>query len=218
MIAQDVTASVISPYLEGSLDYPLFFLVAGVLLLLLGRRLFWLFIAAAGFAAGLELAHAAMPHEPELVAAAAAVLLGLLGAVLAIFVQKIAVALAGFLGGGYLAATLYPSLAEASGAGHFAPWLLFAAGGVLGAILMTVFFNWALIILSALQGAHFILKGLRLEPLPLGAHRRHLGGGSSPVRSFFEHHGYGTMLFLVLAVMGVAVQAATYRRVPPREE
>ena len=71
-----------------SSEYPLLFLLVGALLLLLGRRLFWLFIAAAGFITGIELTRLLFPHQPELLGVAIAVLLGLLGAVLAIFVQK----------------------------------------------------------------------------------------------------------------------------------
>src|SRR5437667_7889135 len=75
----------------------------GVVILFFGRKLFWLCVAAVGFAAGVELApHLA--HEPSpLMALTVALVLGFLGALLALFLQKIAIAVVGFLAGGKLA-------------------------------------------------------------------------------------------------------------------
>src|SRR5437867_3046454 len=78
-------------------------LVVGTLLLLFGRQLFWLFVGLIGFAAGLQLAPLLLPGTSEVVVFIAAVLLGLAGAVLAILLQKVAIALAGFVAGGYIA-------------------------------------------------------------------------------------------------------------------
>src|SRR3989442_15059137 len=75
----------------------------GVVILLFGRKLFWLCVAAVGFAAGVELAPRLI-HEPStLLALTVAIVLGLIGALLAIFLQKIAIAVVGFLAGGKLA-------------------------------------------------------------------------------------------------------------------
>jgi len=173
--------------------YPLAFLLVGLLLLLIGRRLFWLFVAVAGFLAGVTLAPLILPHQSELFTLLVALGLGVAGTLLAIFLQKIAVALAGFAGGGYLAAVLCAPLlgGAADGARYPGTWLCALIGGILGAVLLIVFFNWALIILSSLQGAHLIARAL---PMP-----RH----------------YHPLLFVLLAVIGIAVQAATYRRQSP---
>src|SRR5438046_9823407 len=78
----------------------------GVVILLFGRKLFWLCVAAVGFAAGVELAPH-MVHEPSpLLALTIALVLGLIGALLALFLQKIAIAVLGFLAGGKLAGAI----------------------------------------------------------------------------------------------------------------
>lgn len=180
--------------IHSDLHYPLIFLLVGLLLLLLGRRLFWLFVAAAGFVAGVGVAPYILPHQSELFTLLVAVVLGILGALLAIFLQKLAVAVGGFVAGGYLALVLAAPLFGATGVAYPGGWLCFLVGGILGAILLLVFFNWALIILSSLQGAHLIIRGLPfIKGFPALRH----------------HH---PILFVILAVIGIAVQAATYRR------
>src|SRR5437899_10030748 len=78
----------------------------GVVILLFGRKLFWLCVAAVGFAAGVEIAPH-LVHEPSpLLALAIALILGLMGALLALFLQKVAIAVLGFLAGGKLAGAI----------------------------------------------------------------------------------------------------------------
>jgi hypothetical protein len=170
------------------LHYPLLFLILGLLLLLLGRRLFWLFVAVAGFVVGVEAAPYVLPHQSELFLLVVALVLGLIGALLALFLQKVAIALGGFAAGGYLALVLCAPLLGGAGIEYPGAWLCFLIGGILGAILLFVFFNWALIILSSVHGAHLILRAI------------------SP-----PHH-YFTLLFVILALAGIVIQAATYRR------
>ena len=172
--------------LHSSLQYGLPLLLVGVVLLLFGRKLFWLFVGVAGFVAGVEAARYIFPHQTELFTMIVALVLGLLGALLAIFLQKLAVAIGGFLAGGYLAVVLASSLL-----GNKLPagsWLFFLIGGLLGAILLYIFFNWALIILSSMQGAHLILRDF-----------------------YATRHNY-SLLVIVLALVGIVIQASTYRR------
>ncbi len=69
----------------------------GIVILLFGRKLFWLCVAAVGFAAGVEIAPH-LVHEPSpLLALTVAIVLGLIGALLALFLQKVAIAVLGFL-------------------------------------------------------------------------------------------------------------------------
>src|SRR6266496_2774591 len=78
----------------------------GAVTLLFGRKLFWLCVAAVGFAAGVEIAPH-LVHEPSpLLALAVALVLGLIGALLALFLQKVAIAVLGFLAGGKLAGAI----------------------------------------------------------------------------------------------------------------
>ena len=157
----------------------------GAVILLFGRKLFWLCVAAVGFATGVELApHLA--HEPSpLLALAIALVLGLIGALLALFLQKVAIAVLGFLAGGKLAgaiaAAFFVQYAQYS-------TVIFLAGGIIGAILLLVLFDWALIVVSSLIGAHLIQSTIMLP-----------ASGS-------------TILFIGLAIIGILIQAASLRR------
>src|SRR5438874_12258704 len=72
----------------------------GIVILFFGRTLFWLCVAAAGIAAGVDIAPH-LVHEPSpLLALTVALVLGLVGALLALFLQKIAIAVLGCLAGG----------------------------------------------------------------------------------------------------------------------
>jgi hypothetical protein len=159
--------------------------VIGAVILLFGRKLFWLCVAAVGFAAGVELAPH-LVHEPSpLLALTVALVLGLIGALLALFLQKIAIAVLGFLAGGKLAGAIAAAFFI-----HYAQYstFIFLAGGVVGAILLLVLFDWALIVVSSLIGAHLIQSAIVLPP-----------SGS-------------TILFIGLAIIGIMVQAASLRR------
>src|SRR5690348_12988135 len=65
-------------------------IVVGLLLLFLGRKLFWLFVGAVGFLVGVEVAATLFPHQPDW-SLIVGLILGLIGAVIAIFVQKISI-------------------------------------------------------------------------------------------------------------------------------
>src|SRR2546427_8738002 len=78
----------------------------GIVVLFFGRKLFWLCVAAVGFAAGVELAPHLVTEPSPLLALTIAVVLGLIGALLALFLQKIAIAVLGFLAGGKLAGAI----------------------------------------------------------------------------------------------------------------
>jgi hypothetical protein len=134
--------------------------VAGLLVLLFGRQLFWLFVAIVGFAFTFELVPRFLPDQPELFVLLLAVLAGLVGAVLAIFLQYVAAGIAGFLGGAYLALILLPYLGEL---GPTVEWVAAIVGGVVGAILVLLLYDWALIILSAAIGASMLVQLLEVD-------------------------------------------------------
>ena len=157
----------------------------GVVILFFGRSLFWLCVAAVGFAAGVELAPR-LVHEPSaILALTLALVLGFIGALLALFLQKVAIAIAGFFAGGKLAiaiaAAFFPQLSQYSG-------VTFLIGGIIGAVLLLVLFDWALIVLSAVVGAYLIEEAIPLPPVGAG------------------------ILFVVLVVLGLVVQAGLLRR------
>src|SRR5204863_163981 len=83
-----------------NLSVPIISVIVGVAILFFGRKLFWLFVAALGFAVGLEIAAYFMKEPPQWMTLVVALGCGVIGALLAILLQKIAIAIAGFIGGG----------------------------------------------------------------------------------------------------------------------
>jgi hypothetical protein len=160
-------------------------LVLGILLLLFGRRLFWLFVAVAGFVAGLTFATQFMSGQPELVILLIAIIAGIIGAFLGIILEGLAILIAGFLAGGYLATTLVASLGLTLSAGY---WVIYIIGGIVGLLMIASLFDWAIIILSALLGAEIIMPFL-----------------SIPASAYW-------LAFLGLLIVGILVQAGIWHR------
>jgi hypothetical protein len=159
--------------------------IAGIALLLLGRRLFWLFVGALGFVAGVSFAPQFFPGQPEWVILIIALLAGLVGALLAVFLQGLAVAVSGFIAGGYLATSLMAMLGFGN---DQIAWLPYVIGGIFGAILIVLLFDWALIILSSLVGSSLVVQSLQANQQTL------------------------TILFIILLIIGILIQASTLRR------
>ncbi|CAN5266478.1 hypothetical protein BH20VER2_BH20VER2_06460 [soil metagenome] len=134
-------------------------LALGVLLLLLGRKLFWVFVGAIGFVVGVQIARYFFGGQSELVLLLIALGIGLVGALLAILLQRLAVAIAGWVAGGYLALRLAAQLDLQP---ESLRWIAFFVGAILAAILFSMLFDWALIILSAITGAVLIAEALPL--------------------------------------------------------
>lgn len=136
----------------------------GILLLVVGRKIFWLALGAAGFLAGLYLASrlpvVQQANEP-VISLAIAGACGVVGILLAIFVQKLAVGVAGFLAGGLGA--LWLALTAALPVGGW-EWAVFLVGGVLGAVLAGLLFEVALVVVTALLGATLLLELVTLDP------------------------------------------------------
>lgn len=166
--------------------------ILGLTALTSGRRLFWLFVGVIGFAVGFQYAPLLFDVQSRALLLVLALVLGIGGALLAVFFQKFAVSLAGFAAGGYIAMHLLELFELGSGP---LPWLPYAIGGVIGAILMVAVFDWALIFISSLAGASMIVHALSLSP-------------------FAE-----SLLFFVLAIFGILLQARMFRQstaAPPR--
>lgn len=134
-------------------------LVFGVLLLAFGRRLFWLFVGIVGFIAGADLATRLLPNLPQTVVIVIALIVGLIAASLAVFIRKIAIAIAGFLIGGYLLTALLEMFNVNVGG---LSWLPYIIGGIIGVIFVSLIIDWALIFLSSLAGATIILQALQV--------------------------------------------------------
>jgi hypothetical protein len=97
----------------------------------------------------------------------------------------VAIGIAGFLAG----AKLGTAIAAAFFVQHpNYPWIVIIIGGIIGAILLLVLFDWALIVLSSVVGAYLIESAVVLPQT-------------------------GTaILFIVLAAIGITFQVMTKRR------
>jgi hypothetical protein len=131
----------------------------GLIVALFGRRLFWFFVGAVGFFLGFLFVQNFAAGQPDWLILLAIALGGVAGAVLAVVLQKAAIAVAGFLVGAYALA----NLAILFGGEEF-QMLAFCVGGVVSAILVFIVFDWALIVFSALGGAILIGHALEFSP------------------------------------------------------
>jgi len=109
----------------------------------------------------------------------------LIGALLAVFLQKVAIAIAGFFAGGKLATAIAAAFFV-----HEAQYfgITFLIGGIIGALLTLMLFDWALIFLSAIVGAHLIQNAVGFPPVGTG------------------------ILFIALVLIGVLAQATALAR------
>lgn len=173
-------------------------LVVGGILLVAGRRLFWLVLGAAGFIIGWQFATeiGAMPgahlggiqlsgEGSDAMRLGFAALVGIAGFVLAFAAQKVAVMLAGIALGGLGALWLLQPFAANLGLWI---WLLVGFGALLGIGLARALFGLALVGVSSWVGAGLVTEGLD----PVETHR--------------------VWIFGVLVVVGLLVQLGGRRR------
>jgi hypothetical protein len=163
-------------------------LVIGVLLLIFGRKVFWLFLGGIGFLAGMTLALKFIGGESTSALWITGLIGGLVGAALAVFIQKVATAVAGFVGGGMLGYVI----AHMAGwqTEHF-PWIPVLVCGVLGILFATFLFKWALTVLSSGVGAYMIVEAFDLPAF------------------------LSTFLVIVLAIAGIVIQVRLDRKKKP---
>lgn len=156
----------------------------GLIMLVAGRKMFWLFVGVVGFFAGFLFASRYFSGESQTVILIISLIAGVLGALLAVFLKNFAVALAGFIAGGLIAVSLISFSGWESGV---AAWIIFIVGGIIGVILISFLFDWSLMLLSALMGAQLIVRTVNLE---------------SPL---------AVVVFLILFIIGVIIQSKTRR-------
>ena len=161
-------------------------ILVGIALLLLGRKLFWLFVGGIGFIVAMDLTLRLLPQSAPLVAIVVGLLVGVIGALLAVFIQEAAVGVAGFLAGG----AIVLSLIDLLGMGEMTvlAWVLVVVGAVIGLALTLALLEWALIVLSSLSGAGLVAQAIDVTP-PLAL-----------------------VVFAVALVVGIIVQARVLQR------
>jgi MFS family permease len=165
-------------------------IIVGAVLLLFGRRLFWLFVACVGFVVGANLTTQGLSDQfTEGTILIIALVVGFIGAIISVFLQNVVVRIAGFLAAGYC---LY-SIALEYKYDDYA-WVAFLIGGIVGALLVMVLFNWALILLSSLMGAVVIAQNVALD------------------------QSASTILCIVLLIFGIMVQAGQMKGKEEKQE
>lgn len=170
--------------------FPILSIILGFMLLFFGQKMFWLFVGLIGFLAGFGVAEYYFVGQPDWVIILAGVFSGFLGVVLATYLERIAVSLVGILTGGYLGVSIYLNLFQ--GPENFMG-AAFVLGGIIGGITFILFFDWCLILFSALFGALLITHVLSPE---------------SPVQPW---------VFLTLFISGVIVQIRTLEKTPAEQ-
>ena len=141
------------PLIYGVDPQPWILLGLGLLLILFGRRLYWLFFACIGFLLGsLPLQYLIDLRKSDwwwhLVPLAA----GLVSAFLVVFVKKKALRVAGLFSGVYMGYTISEIYLVQPW-----PWLALLLAGLLTYWLVLPMFNGFLVLLSSCLGAHLIL-------------------------------------------------------------
>lgn len=132
--------------------------VFGAILLFLGRELNFVF--AGGFA--ILFAFRVLPLLPSSWPAwsdtAFVISMGLITAAIALINTRFGYYVAGFLGGGYFLVEYFAP------GGSNIPLIPFFVGSVIGAFIMGLFTEWALMIISSVVGAYFIVDLFTLRP------------------------------------------------------
>ena len=158
--------------------------VVGAVVLLFGRQANWLFVGVIGFLLGANLAGMIIGEGSSLAIVLSAVT-GLSGMLMAVLAHKLALDAAGFVASGYALTGLIGIIGLDVGD---LSWLIFLIGGVVGALMVLAWSNWALIILSSLTAAYLIIGAFDLTP-PLDK-----------------------LAYIGLVLLGLAVQSAMLQR------
>lgn len=170
-------------------------IILGLIELVFGRKLFWILVALGGFLLGWFLAPAIWDSMVTWQRILVGVILALVFALLSLVFLRIMVSLAGFLFFGAAAVGVIRYLGVEAAGGSVTFWVAYAIGGLIGAVLLFVFLDWALIVLTSLAGAGATAGGIL-----------YLADAEA---TWLE-----VVLFVVLAAIGIGVQAWMLRSRP----
>jgi len=132
--------------------------IAGVLLFL-GRELNFLFAAAMAAFIGLRLTPMLPAQWPGWSDYAFMAVLAIVAAAVVLINERVGYFLSGFLAGGYFLIEYYePGMLTV-------PLLPFLVGGVIGSLIIGVFTEWALLVVSCLMGAYYVMNLFTLSPI-----------------------------------------------------
>jgi len=131
--------------------------IAGILLFL-GRELNFLFAGAMAALIGLRLTPLLPPQWPAWTDYALIGVLAIIAAAITLLNERVGYFLSGFLAGGYFLIEYYEP-----GVLTF-PVLPFIVGAFIGSMIIGIFTEWALMIVSCLIGAYYVTNLFRLSP------------------------------------------------------
>lgn len=132
--------------------------VIGGILLFLGHELNFIFAGAMAGLIGFRLTPLLPPQWPAWSDAAFMIVLGVIAAILVLLNERAGYFISGFLAGGFFLVEYYaPNVLTV-------PILPFIIGGVIGALILGLLTEWALILVSAAIGASYILNLFMLDP------------------------------------------------------
>lgn len=134
-------------------------LIAGLLLLLAGRKTFWLFLGLVGVAVAIAFVPRILPDLDRQTLLLISIGAGVLGGILAFALSRVLVWVGGFIGGGYLGVIAWQTVAP----GPSFPWVAAVIGGILGMLIAKFLFESALVLASSAVGAALLVHISGLE-------------------------------------------------------
>ena len=149
--------------IQFSSDYPALLILTtliGLAILVMGRQIFWIFIAGLGFALGLLISTQYYNAQFEWQVFLISTIIAVVGAILAYTVQRFAAGLAGFATGWFLTIVVLSYLNLNLGQiESVLPYIV----GIISGFLLIIFFDWGVIIASSLAGSAIIVSGMSLR-------------------------------------------------------
>jgi len=160
----DVTGTQIESFLQRLVEPPssqlaqVLFIVAGIVLLVFGWRVYNYIVILAGAWVGASLASAAIVTNSFIIEVAAILIGGFIGAMIAVFLYFIAVFIIGMYVGAILTTTLAIALNLTPISG-----LVLLVGAIIGGFILMALSAELVIFISALVGAQMLTAGLGLN-------------------------------------------------------
>ena len=124
--------------------------------------MFWFFVGAIGFMVGISLTAYLFQGQSDGMVLIVGFLAGVLGSLMAVLLQRMAVFVGGFLAGAFVVVNLVRLINIPVGDWN---WIVVLAGGILGAIGISRAFDWAVILLSIFTGSLMIIQTMDLQPV-----------------------------------------------------
>ena len=126
--------------------------VIGGILLFLGHELNFLFAGAMAALLAFRLTPLLPPQWPGWADYAFIIAIGVIAAVVVLLNERVGYFISGFLAGGLLLVEYFAPNSLT------VPWLMYVIGGVIGALVIGLFTDWALILVTSLIGAAYLLN------------------------------------------------------------